>query len=92
MTWTRLRNTRDPQSAAKVFRVYGLDGADYPRLCIGVYTSTDTDFPTSPGLKISVSYKQKRGGWWDEAWTYVPLELVPELPEIIAEAAATLKE
>jgi hypothetical protein len=70
-------------------RLYSADGKKYPLLDIAIFADSYYSIRNEAltGIKISSSYKQKKGDWWDEhaVEAYLPLELLPELDEMIAE-------
>ena len=87
MTWTRHEGLRNGRSEfALVQRAYTQEGKLYPRMVISVYE----DYLGRKGATLSYSRKLNRRAWWEE--TAIPVELIPEAIEILAEAADLLKE
>lgn len=71
-------------------KFYSPEGENYPLLCISIHANPGFVISKKPfiGLKISSSYKKKEGAWWDERDenSFIPLELLKDLEEMILEA------
>lgn len=63
----------------------------YPVLFIAIYGDVGYSLDKKPitGIHISSSYKNKSGEWWNEHSdnALIPLELMPELNEMLLEVS-----
>lgn len=74
---SRLKNIGGKSPERKSFRVFGLGGKPFPRLIISVWRWMDG------GYKIVASRKDGSKSWWGDV--SIPDELLPVVPEMIAE-------
>lgn len=80
-----------PEQSAVLWRLYAPDGESYPLLFIGIYGDIKSYLDKTPitGIKISSSSKYKSREWWNESHdqSLIPLELLPDLLEMLDEIA-----
>ncbi len=98
--WTRVEdvspyvkseNMSDPsEDYSLARRVYSPKGKKYPLLCFSIFGDFAFSVRKEPlsGIRVSVSYKEKAGAWWESSFSedvQIPLELFSELEEMLAE-------
>lgn len=62
-----------------VKNVYGLNGSQYPRICVGVYPDVFTT--SEKRVRISCSEKSDPESWWHDQG--IPKELIGDLKEML---------
>jgi hypothetical protein len=79
------------ETMALTRRIYHQKGRDFPLLSIAIHASA---WPAVSGVKISASFKSRKGDWWSDSdpFAAVPLSLFGDLFEMIREAEAVLHE
>jgi hypothetical protein len=82
----------DSESSALVRRLYSEENKKYPILSISIHTDTylSTQTRRLKGIHIDSSFKENSGGWWDGNGSYIPLELLKDLEEMIFEMKVRL--
>lgn len=101
MTWQRLHGVslRDeglgeegepPSERLLAHRLYGEDGAKWPRLSITIWCSFDASEPREfpgRGFVVCTAIRHSAHRPWDSYTAFVPYELADELREMIAEVS-----
>ncbi len=84
MTWSRLdeKRLRSLGGSADVQRVYGLGGKPWPRLVLGLLLTS------SGGFSVVCDFR-KNGSMGQWITRSIPLELLDDLQEMLAELRAT---
>lgn len=72
------------ESVAMVRNLYSFKNSKYPILCISAYPNIDFREKGLNGFRISCQFKNKNGEWWEDYHPGIPLELIPDLMEILA--------
>lgn len=96
MPWVRLdekklRNTGHSRNHPHVLshRVYGKDGAKWPRISLSIYSFAD--LTPDAGFTLSASIKSGPGTWWETLHLGIPRELISDVVELMREAEEKLK-
>ncbi len=86
--WVRIDQTHRLQNPAPEdgVRVYGLDGALWPRLSLTVYRNRWSD-RLGHSFEILCGFKKIGGGWWSTPGG-VPISLMSEIREMLDEVEA----
>jgi hypothetical protein len=101
VTWQRLHGVSlydeglgdhsDPPSPDLLaHRLYGFDGAKWPRLSITIWRSFGEKEPREApgrGFRVCTAIRPSKSRGWDSYAAFVPYELADELREMIAEVA-----
>lgn len=82
VNWERVDGNDRP---GKMSRVWAARGG-WPRVSASLYPG----YLGEPGLRIAVNRRDSEGAWWEAA--NLPVELVPELIEMLREAMGTSGE
>ena len=80
--WFKKQDPNDLISHSKCCRVYTPNGKDWPIFSMALYELS----MYGEGIKVSASKKEAAGDWFNEAC--VPVELIPELIEMLNEFAS----
>lgn len=76
-------------------RLYSHEGKKYPIFTISIHANPEYSIRGEKlqGLKISSAYKEKEGDWWssNDSLSYIPLELLDDLGEMLAKVKDKLK-
>lgn len=82
--WKRYHKARVRKSDKHhVHRHYTTEQGPWPRLSIRLWAG----YQQKSRFRVSVEEKRKPGAWWHEAYEGLPVELIPELKEMLDEAA-----
>jgi hypothetical protein len=85
--WRRVEHQTDHRSMALCTRYYS-SGSKWPLLSLSLYSDHLSQVEPVTGIKVSASRKKSHGDWWIDCG--VPIELVDELTEMLAEVRARL--